>query len=298
MHHRFAPKQHRFVYGIFLLAIDLDELAALDRTLRFFSVGRANVYSFREDDYLPTNQPLHPLPAATVGRQNGSESSPVPFAANQTDLPTSPCLGKPGLKTRVIAYLAQHDIDLTDGRVVLLTLPRVFGYLFNPVSFYFCYDRTGTPVATIAEVTNTFREVKPFLLGPETRQIPTAGSTDSTFCLRVPKQFYVSPYSAADLSFDFTLRPPVDRLAIQIDDYSGEQRLLTSTLTGRSRPLSDAALFSATLRHPFVSLKIISLIHWQALRLFAKRVPWFRKSGQAEEQRELYRPHFSIARSP
>lgn len=300
MHHRFAPKRHRFVYGIFLMALDLDELAELSKSLRLFSLGRANVYSFREDDYLPTAQPLHnPLPVA-VERPDSNANRPTTPPVHRGGAHASPAQITPGLKDRVIAYLAHHQIDLTNGRVVLLTLPRVFGYLFNPVSFYFCYDQAGTPVATIAEVTNTFREVKPFLLGPETRQILPANSDKSAavFSLRVSKEFYVSPYSAADLAFDFTLRPPAERLALQIDDYSGEQRVLTSTLTGYSRPLSDAALLSATIRHPLVSLKIISLIHWQALRLFAKRVPWFRKAAQAENQRSLYRPHLSIARLP
>ena len=309
MHHRFAPKRHRFVYGIFLFAIDLDELEALDRSLKFFSVGRANLYSFREDDYFPTHQPLHNSGAAVQAVHTratneipGSEPAvPVVHADWQkiSEAPPRPYAPAATLKARVLAYLADHQIDLTGGRVVLLTLPRVFGYLFNPVSFYFCYDRDGTPVATIAEVTNTFREVKPYLLGPATRQIPEHGSvkSDAPFSLRLPKHFYVSPYSSVDVAFDFTLRPPTDRLAIQIDDYAGTERLLTSTLTGHARALSDGSLLSATLRHPLVTLKIIGLIHWHALLLFAKRVPWFRKNAQASDQRDLYRPHPSIASS-
>lgn len=289
MHQRFAPKRHRFVYRIFLLAIDLDELSGLDRALRFFSVGRHNLYSFFDHDYFPTDQPRH----------NGAPTIPPPRQAEATDPRRALEAGPVGLKARVLAYLADRQIDLTGGRVVLLTLPRVLGYLFNPVSFYFCYDRTGVPVATIAEVTNTFREVKPYLLGPATCQRSPEGSGqgEASFNLRVPKFFYVSPYSPVDLSFDFTLRPPTDRLALQIDDYAGPQRLLTSTLTGRSRALNNSTLASATLRHPLVTLKIIGLIHWQALLLFAKRVPWFRKNAQASAQRDLYRAHPSIAHS-
>lgn len=274
MHHRFAPKRHRFVYGMFFFGIDLDELDDLSRTLRWFSVGRANLYSFRQDDYFPVNEPEH----------NG----PTPSQATSTP-------GTNGnLKSRVVSYLAANGVDLTEGRVVLVTLPRVLGYLFNPVSFYFCFDRNGVPVASIAEVTNTFREMKLFLLGPATRG-SFEGSSQSVFRLRIPKQFYVSPYSSVEVAFDFTLRSPDERLAIQIDDYAGTERLLTSTLTGRRQSLTDAALLSATLRHPLVTLKIIGLIHWHALRLFAKRVPWFRKADQANAQRRLYRPHASIA---
>lgn len=274
MHHRFAPKQHRFSYGIFYLAIDLDELDALHRNLRGFSVGRRNLYSFREQDYFPVNEPLH---------NGGPSTHGVPLDGN--------------LKTRVTAYLGRHGIDLTGGRVVLLTLPRVFGYLFNPVSFYFCFDRSGRAVASIAEVTNTFREVKPFVVLPE-EFFPANSARDAAptrFHLRAPKQFYVSPYSSVDVAFDFTLRVPGERVAIQIDDYAGAERLLISTLTGQRRPLTSATLFAATLRHPLVTLKIIGLIHWHALLLLRKRVPWFPKAANAAAQKGLYRPEPSIA---
>lgn len=272
MHARFSPRRHRFTYRIFLFALDLDELDALDGRLRLFSRNRANLYSFRDQDYLPVHESVHGASVAT----------PAPASANITNL-----------KQRVVAHLATQGIDLTGGRVLLVTLPRVFGYLFNPVSFYFCFDRAGQPVAAIAEVTNTFREMKPFVLGPTTR-----ASDGGAFQLRVPKHFYVSPFSDVDVAFDFSLRVPADKLAIQIDDYTGGQRTLTSTLDGPARPLTDAALLSCTLRHPFVTLKVISLIHWHALRLWWKRVPWFAKAARASDQRDLYRPHASLTATP
>lgn len=267
MHRRFAPKAHGFSYRIFLLGIDLDELGELHRRLRFFSVGRANLYSFRDGDYLPTDTPAHNPEA-------------IPAAA-----PSSP---DGDLKARVVAYLARHGVDLAGGRVELVTLPRVAGYLFNPVSFYFCHDRAGECVAVLPEVTNTFREMKPFFLGPDTW-------SDGAFRLRVPKHFYVSPFSDVDVAFDFTLSPPADHLSVQIDDYTAGQRTLTSTLTGRARPLTDAALLALTLRHPLVPLRTITLIHWHALRLWLKRVPWFAKAARAAEQRGVLRPHASLA---
>jgi uncharacterized protein len=266
MHHRFSPQAHRFLYRIFLFALDLDELETLHRRLRLFSFGRRNLYSFRDRDYLPLTEPVH-----------NASSQRHPSA-------------DPGgsLKARVLAHLAAHGIDLTGGRVMLVTLPRVLGYLFNPVSFYFCYDRDGTPVAALAEVTNTFREMKPYLLAPETRR-------DGAFRLRVPKHFYVSPFSEVDVAFDFTLRTPGDRLSVQIDDYVGAERTLTSTLTGPGRPLTDARLAWFTLKYPLITLRVIALIHWHALRLWLKRVPWFAKAARAADQRDLYRPHASLA---
>jgi DUF1365 family protein len=97
-----------------------------------------------------------------------------------------------------------------------------------------------------------------------------------------------------DVAFDFTLRTPGDRLSIQIDDYVGETRTLTSTLTGPRRELTTARLAWFTLKYPLITLRIIALIHWHALRLWLKRVPWFAKSARAADQRALYRPHQTL----
>ncbi|MDQ5979004.1 MAG: uncharacterized protein QG602_1978 [Verrucomicrobiota bacterium] len=274
MHARFAPKAHRFVYRIFLFALDLDELDALHRKLRLFSLNRRNLYSFREQDYLPTHEPVF----------NGRAGPLGPPSSEPARAAVAPYLS---LKQRVVDYLGTRGIDLTGGRVLLVSLPRVFGYLFNPVSFYFCYDRSGAPVAALAEVTNTFKEMKPYLLGPET-------NSGGAFHLRVPKHFYVSPFSDVDVAFDFQLRTPGNRLSIQIDDYVGAARTLTSTLTGPRQPLNDARLAWFTLKYPLITLKVIGLIHWHALRLWWKNVPWFAKSSRATDQRDLYRPHGAL----
>lgn len=266
LHHRFAPKAHRFEYRLFLFAVDLDELESLHRRLRLFSVNRPNLYSLRETDYLPVQEALH----------NAVAGPATPTSASQPQT----------LKARVLAYLAARGVDLTGGRVVLVTLPRVFGYLFNPVSFYFCFDRTGAPVTTIAEVTNTFREMKPFHVDEP------AGS--GAFHRRVPKHFYVSPFSDVDVEFDFTLRVPGERLAVQIDDYVGGERTLTSALHGPRAELTDARLAWYTIKHPLVTLRVITLIHWHAFRLWLKRLPWFAKAARAADQRDLYRPHDSL----
>lgn len=265
VHARFSPKAHRFAYRIFLFAIDLDELDTLHRRLRLFSLGRRNLYSLRESDFLPTGEPVF----------NRDEAAAVPASKGAS------------LKERVVAHLATRGIDLTGGHVVLVTLPRVLGYTFNPVSFYFCYDRAGEPVAAIAEVTNTFREMKPYTLGPESRR-------DGVFANRVPKHFYVSPFSDVDVRFDFQLRVPGELLSVKIDDYAEGQRTLTSTLVGSRRPLTDAGLAWFTLKYPLITLKVIGLIHWHALRLWWKSVPWFPKAARAADQRDLYRPHASL----
>ena len=97
------------------------------------------------------------------------------------------------------------------------------------------------------------------------------------------------------MAFDFTLRVPGERLAVQIDDYASGRRTLTSTLSGRRQPLTDRTLAWFTLKYPLITLRVIALIHWHALRLHWKKVPWFAKAARHETQRDLYRPHPSIA---
>ncbi|MBC7368989.1 MAG: DUF1365 domain-containing protein [Undibacterium sp.] len=293
MHHRFTPKEHRFVYRIFLFAFDLDELPELHRRLPFFSYNRANLFSFRDRDFFPTAEPLHHPTSGSAG------SPPAPPSSGNRNSSIQ------NLKSRVLAHLVTRGVDLAGGRVVLVTLPRVFGYLFNPVSFYFCYDAAGTCVASLAEVTNTFKEMKPYFLGPETRTASSQSelaapdsqlTAPSTFALRTPKHFYVSPFSDVDTAFDFTLRAPGERLSIQIDDYVGADRSLTSTLAGPRRALTSARLAWFTLKYPAITLRIIALIHWHAARLWLRRLPWFAKAARPADQRDLYRPHSSLAR--
>ncbi len=266
MHHRFAPEVHRFSYRIFMLALDLDELEQVHHRCRLLSVNRNNLFSFREADFMRIDEPVHnPTAGAVI----------PPISAVQP------------LKARVLAGLKARGMDLPAARVELVTMPRILGYQFNPVSFYFCYDAAGRPRAALAEVTNTFREMKVYILDENTWN-------HGAFRLRVPKEFYVSPFSDVDVAFDFTLRPAGDRLAVQIDDFTGEMRTLTSALTGTAVALDDRRLAWYTVRYPLLTLLVVARIHWHALRLYLKGVPWFGKAARAEHQRNLIRPHASL----
>jgi uncharacterized protein len=303
MHDRTAPKRHRFVHRVFMLALDLDELPAVDRVSRLLSVNAANLYSVREDDYFPVDEPVHnpssPGSENANAHQSGWTRTPGPRPSVGADEQLPPHVGShvggvtsirsASLKERVLGWLAERGIDLPGGRVELVTMPCIAGYHFNPVSFYFCFDAAGRPAAAIAEVTNTFREVKPYLLGPSAWR-------DGAFRLRVPKHFYVSPYSDVDVAFDFTLRPPGERLSIQIDDTTNGERTLRSTLAGPSRPLTGGALAWCTLKYPLLTLAVMTLIHVHALALYLKKVPWFSKANRPADQRDLHRPHRSLSR--
>lgn len=258
-HARYAPRLHAFAYRLYYLALDLDEAPSVSRQLRWLRINRPGLAAWREQDHFPREE-------AGAGRP-----APAPPGAR--------------LKRRVLGWCAQRGFDAGPGaRVLLVTLPRVFGYQFNPVSFYFCFAADGRPCAAVAEVTNTFREVKLYLIPPEPHRDGAV-----RFARRVPKEFYVSPFSSLDVAFDFDLRVPDARLAIQIDDYEHGRRILHSSLVGHARPLTDPNLRSMLLRYPALPLQVMTLIHWHALRLWLKRVPFFRKADQPQRQRDFHR---------
>ncbi len=249
MHHRLQPKVHQFNYELFYFALDLDEVDTVAKTVWGFARNRWNLYEFRDRDHL-----------------------------------TLPGMQTASVKANVLAWMAQQGHALpVDTRVILVTLPRVLGYIFNPVSFYFCSDAAGSPVGAVVQVGNTFREMKPYLLPQPTRE--------NFYQLVTPKHFYVSPFSPLDLSFDFKLRVPDEHLDLHIDDRQGDELILMSALSGPRCELTSARLAWLTLKFPFVTLKVIMLIHWQALRLWWKGLPFIRKGAQPELQQDVYHPH-------
>jgi hypothetical protein len=250
MHQRLAPKRYALHHALFMFYIDLDELDQLAHELRLFSRNRWNLYGFRDDDHMPGC--------------GGSGAA---------------------LKHRLEQYLSSQGIRLgSAGRVRLLTLPRILGYVFNPISVYFCFaHQAGAPVCAVAEVGNTFGEQKLYLL-----PAPQPGDA-RLFTLRVPKHYYVSPFSSLTLQFDFRLRAPEQALDIRVDDYDGERRILRSGLRGQRRSLRDARLLWYALKYPLLTLKVIGLIHWHALRLWLRGVPWHRKADSPQLQRQVLR---------
>lgn len=275
LHDRFIPRRHRFLYRVFMLSLDLDELDLVSKHSRLLRINRRGLFSFRESDFLQTTKPVH----------NPSDKTPV----NEQAIPQAD--ESVTLKKRVIDFLKSRGVSDEAKRIELIAMPRVAGHLFNPVSFYFCYDAEDRPVASIAEVTNTFGEMKPFLLD---RTCWEGGA----FRLRVPKHFYVSPFSDVDVEFDFKLRPVGEKLALQIDDHADGKRTLMSVLTGNSRPLRDATLLWFTVKYPLLTLKVVAAIHWQALLLYLKKMPWFAKAARSADQRDLFQPHQSLNPRP
>jgi DUF1365 family protein len=285
VHRRLRPRHYAFEHQMMMLYADLDELDAIDRANRLLSRERRNLYSFRDADYFPTG---------TAG-----------------DLPC-----------RVRSWLRERGVDLgAAGHIRLLTLPRILGYIFNPISIYFCSDSQDTPLCAIAEVGNTFRESKLFLLPIHSGAAPPAAASAATpatpatvadpadtaapaaaaapaprprYRLRVPKHYYVSPFTDLDVCFDFDLRLPGDRLQVHIEDWDADGKLLDSHLRGTRVPLSDYQLLRFALKFPALTLKVIGLIHWHALWLALRRIRWHRKADRPDLQREVLNPTPSL----
>jgi DUF1365 family protein len=243
MHYRLSPLKNRFVYKVFMFYLDLDEIDALSRAMWLLSKNRLNVFALYDRDHL--------------------------------------ALGGNTVKSNVTKYLRSKGIDLGNGKIFLLTHLRTLGHIFNPVSFYFCFDEQGNPVCVVPEVGNTFRELKPYLLTKDTLH-------GKTFRQRMRKHFYVSPFIDLDVAFDFQLRIPEDTLHIRIDDYQGENKFLLTALVGKQRPLTDGQMVRSFLRVPFVTLKVIGLIHYQAAKLYLQRLAYHKKSERPDLQKEVF----------
>ena len=250
-HCRLKPKRHAFSYRVFMFSVELDGSPA-PRCFGF-SRNRFNLFSIDDRDHVD--------------------------------------LGKPGgIRPNLAAWMEESGIPCpADARIRLLTFPRVLGYGFNPVSFYYIAAADGTPLLSVAEVTNTFREMKLFPVD--------AADPEGLWQRRIPKNFYVSPFSDPGDEFDFKLGPPEENWRVNIDDFSNGERMLISSVRGTRRELTSARLWWYALKYPFLSLKIMGLIHWHALLLWVKRVPFFRKSQRADVQLGVMRPHSTLTKN-
>jgi DUF1365 family protein len=165
--------------------------------------------------------------------------------------------------------LAREGITDADGECWLHTYPRVLGYAFKPVSFWYCQRRDGSLAAIVVEVNNTFGERHCYLLQGD--------KLDGGRELRARKVFHVSPFCAIEGDYAFRFVRAADRTIVRIDHHDAQGLLLQTSVSGRLAPVTPARLRAAFFGMPLMSLGVIARIHWQALKLAAKRVPFFRK---------------------
>lgn len=242
-HRRHHPRVHTLRLPLYMLYLDLDELHSLGRQLRLFSVESWNVLSFRRRDFL-------------------GASGDLAYAARET--------------------VHQHLGRRPQGPVRLLTLVRQWGYVFNPVSFYYCFENDRLD-AVVAEITNT-----PW--GERHCYVVDAGASGNGPCrASFAKRFHVSPFMPMQLRYDWTFTTPGESLAVHMaNTQEGSDRaMFDATLVLRRRELSPAGLLKTLLRHPVMPMAVIGSIYLNAARLSMKRVPrYIHPARLAEAEKE------------
>ena len=165
-------------------------------------------------------------------------------------------------------WLAARGIELGERKVFLLTHARVFGYAFNPVNYYYVFGTDGGLDLAVAEINNTFGETFGYVLHRR-------GEEKGISTPRFPKVFHVSPFLPMRLEYEFRLSLPGESLAVHVDDFENGEKVFDATFTARREPLTAGSLARALARNPLLPAKVIAWIHWQALKLWLKKVPVF-----------------------
>lgn len=232
-HTRLRPRRHAFAYPTYFLLLPMRQLALQQGPL---AVNRRGVIAFHDRDH---------------GDGRGPEQG--------------------GALAWMDALLRQHGIADADGEIWLHTYPRVLGYTFKPVSFWYCHRSDGSLRAIVAEVNNTFGERHCYLLDQ-----PAYG-----VALQADKVFHVSPFCAVEGAYRFrfmrTQPPAAPRTVVRVDLHDEHGPLLQTSVSGHLEPITPAALRRAAWSYPAMTLMVIGRIHWQALRLWLQRVRFHRK---------------------
>lgn len=237
MHKRLFPKVNQFTYGVYYLALPLDQLGRLDDGWRF-GVNRRALVSFHERDH---------------GARDGSPLEPW-----------------------IRGILAEHAAHVAITDITLITMPRIFGYVFNPVSFWMCFDASQQLRAVLAEVHNTFGEAHNYLI---VHSDGRALAADDLLYAR--KIFHVSPFLPREGSYQFRFAYNPESMGVTINYYDAEGQLqLITMLSGQFKAFNRISLRRAFWQHKLVTLKTISLIHYQAIKLIAKGVHYIVKPAQ------------------
>ena len=241
VHKRLRPFVHTLDYSVFSLLLDIDRLEETARQSRLLTYNRPGVVSFYDKDH---------------GPRDGS--------------PIRPWLDR---------ILAAHGIEEPIGPVRLLCFPRLWGYVFNPLSIYYCYRPDGRLAVVLYEVCNTFGEWHGYLLKADT---PHA---DDPIRQTTEKVFHVSPFMPVDGQYAFTLKPPGERLSLTIryQDGDGRDRMIARHM-GKRSDLTRAALIQALLKHPLMTWKVTAGIHWEALKLWLKGAVYHPKPAPPEHE--------------
>ena len=221
-HTRFKPVRHFLKYKTFSLLIDLDEINILDKSIGIFSYNKFNIFSFYDKDH---------------GDRDGGN-----------------------LKDWVISNLKKFQIKENITNIKLLCYPRILGYVFNPLSIFYCYEKDKL-VAIFYEVKNTFNEQHTYVFKIKNNE---------EIIQKCRKKFYVSPFMDMETFYNFKLLNPNDKLSVFIKQTDADGTILTATQTGDKKEFSFKQLAINFLKYPLMTIKIISSIHYEALLLWKK----------------------------
>jgi DUF1365 family protein len=231
MHRRTRPRRHKLAYDVTYFLLDLDELPTLDKAVTGFTHNRPGLFSFYDRDH--------------------GDGSGAP------------------LRPWVESHLTAAGIDLKGGPIRLLCYPRTLGYVFNPISIYFCYRPDQSLAAILYEVTNTFHERHSYLMAVDAQQ----DGAENILRHACAKEMYVSPFIAMDMTYHFRIRPPGEGFALSIQETDADGTLLFASFAGDREDLTSKSSLLSFLKFPLLTLKVIGGIHWEALKLWLKGVP-------------------------
>ncbi|MDA9604246.1 DUF1365 domain-containing protein [Candidatus Pelagibacter sp.] len=231
IHKRFKPKIHFFKYKVFSLLIDLSELEIMNKYLKFFSYNKFNIISFYDKDH---------------GPRDGSS-----------------------LKNWVIKNLKIDDTKKDEIQIKLLCYPRIFGYVFNPLSVFYVYDKNLDLISILYEVKNTFGEQHTYIFKSDKSQ---------TLIQHVcKKKFHVSPFIEMNCVYFFRLLKPGNKISVIIDQSDQEGKILYASQDGIKTELNNNNLIKTYLKHPLMTFKIIFAIHFEAFKLWTKGIKFIKK---------------------
>ncbi len=231
IHKRFKPKAHFFKYNVFSLLIDLSELDELNTKISFFSLNKFNLISFYEKDH---------------GERDGS--SLINWVKNN---------------------LKKNRITETNIKIKILCYPRIFGYVFNPLSIFFIYDNNDNLISILYEVKNTFGEQHTYVFKVE--------GNSKLIKNNCSKKFHVSPFIEMDCNYFFKTLSPQEKMSVIIEQYDKNGKILFASQDGVKSDLTGKNLMKSYLKHPLMTFKIISAIHFEAFKLWIKGIKFIKK---------------------
>ena len=231
IHKRFKPKVHYFKYKVFSLLIDLSELEILEKKVNFFSYNKFNLISFYEKDH---------------GDRDGSS-----------------------LISWVKKNLEKDNIQTNDIKIKILCYPRIFGFVFNPLSVFYVYNSENQLISILYEVKNTFGEQHTYIF-----KVTKDSNLIQNNC---SKKFHVSPFIEMNCNYFFRLLKPGNKISVIIDQYDSEDQILYASQDGVRSDFDTKNLIKSYLKHPIMTFKIILAIHFEAFKLWAKGIKFIKK---------------------